>query len=92
MAQMTNRDFIENAILNGVRKRVQEIQEEEIAEAMKRVKGRLSREIDSLALKMLSFYQVKENAQEVVITVSKGALVGEQHLADPAIKPTSQGD
>ena len=68
---MSTADAFEHAIRRVVTEEVARIAEEEAAAADKRVRERIARLMDELALRVLSHYQIERPAQHIVITVKK---------------------
>lgn len=68
-------DFIEQAILREIERRTREIIEEEATRAcdaaLKIIKHRLYSEVDHIALKLLSEYNIERNGPDLRITVRK---------------------
>jgi hypothetical protein len=63
-------NFVE-IIKEAIRKRTGEILEEEIKIAQDNIKRRLKEEADKLALTILDFYEISQNAHELIIRVRK---------------------
>ncbi len=64
-------NIFEDSIKRAVEKRVVQILEEEIETAMKKLRERLVREADHLALSVLKLYSVEDFRSEIRITVKK---------------------
>lgn len=70
MAEVTAQT-IDEAILQALRNRIAELMEAEAARAKTRVISQLVKEMDALALQVLSYYDMQRLGQNLVITVRK---------------------
>ena len=61
--------FFLNHIDEVIRHRLAEIKEEELLACFNRTRDRIEKEMDSLALQILSQYDVQSNANHIIITV-----------------------
>ena len=66
--------FFLNHIDEVIRNRLAEIKEEELLAAFDRTRKRIEKEMDSLALQILSQYDVQSDANRIIITVKKPEL------------------
>lgn len=64
-------DLIAKAIEDAVRARTKVILDEEIKKCTAEIQRRLGEEADSIALKILTMYDVERMGEKVVITVKK---------------------
>ena len=64
-------DFVNEAIKLAVRTRTAEIVQEEVEKAAAEVRRRVAKEVDKIALTLLSEYDVRSQRDSVVITVKK---------------------
>jgi hypothetical protein len=71
MVQQTDENFFLMAAQEAVRKRVIEIQNEEIEAANKRVAERVRAEVDRLALQVVAKFDLYRNGTDLVIRVRK---------------------
>jgi len=71
MTKTTDLDLFIKAINFGVKKAAEEICEEEIARAKKRIEDRLRQEIDKIALNLCSEYSVERMGTDIRITIRK---------------------
>jgi hypothetical protein len=68
---------MEEALRQEVRRRMQEIAQEELEEVKIKIINRIGQELDSLALGILDRYDVQRDARGLYITVSKPVVVKE---------------
>ena len=63
--------FFLNHIDEVIRNRLAEIKEEELLACFNRTRDRIEKEMDSLALQILSQYDIQSDANRIIITVKK---------------------
>ena len=64
-------DMLMEALTRETKRRVAVVLEEEIAATVERVRKRLAEEADKLALGVLGYYEVGQDAHRLFITVKK---------------------